>query len=62
MSLLSLSLQTLADIFHLNWLPIGFSQIELQSPTEQLEHHLRAHLGERRIVPSFAQFVSDEGI
>lgn len=37
-------------------------EIKLQCPTEELQEHLKADLGDRRIISPFAKFVSNERI
>jgi hypothetical protein len=38
------------------------AQIQLQSATKQLEQHLKANLGNSRIVPALAELITDKGI
>lgn len=37
-------------------------QVRLQSPSKQLQQHLKANLGDGRVISSFAQLVPDEGV
>jgi hypothetical protein len=38
------------------------SQIQLQRPSEQLQQHLKAHFGNRRIIPSLAELIANKRI
>jgi hypothetical protein len=52
----------LTYILDLQFLTIVFAQVQFQCPSEQLEQHLKAYLGNGGIIPSFAEFVSNECI
>jgi hypothetical protein len=38
------------------------SQIQLQRASKQLQQHLKARLGNSRIVPALAELIADKGI
>lgn len=41
---------------------IARSQVRLEDSPEQLEQHLEAYLGDRRVVAPLAELVADEGV
>lgn len=61
-SLLKLFNEYLAHILYHLLSTCSRPEIELQCPIEELQEHLEADLGDRRIISPFAQFVSDECI
>jgi hypothetical protein len=53
---------SLTNILNHLLLTIVLAQIQLQSATKQLEQHLKANLGNSRIVPALAELIADKGI
>lgn len=41
---------------------LGSPQVRLQHAPKQLQQHLKAHLGDGRVVAALAQLVADEGV
>ncbi len=58
----SLVVCILAYVFNHQFLSTRFSQIQLQSPFEDFQQHLEADFADCRVIPPFAQLVSDEGM
>jgi len=52
--------QPSAHIFHFPIPTLSWSQIPVQSPSEQLQKHLKANPRQGRIIPPFGQLVTDE--
>lgn len=52
----------LTNILDHQFLPIMIAQIQLQGAPEQLEQHLKADLGNSRIIPTLAELITDKGI
>jgi hypothetical protein len=52
----------LADMLNLMLLPIRLPQIRLKHPPKHLQKNLEASLGDRRIIPPFAQLIADESV
>lgn len=52
----------LTNILDHQFLPIMIAQIQLQGAPKQLEQHLKADLGNSRIIPTLAELITDKGI
>jgi hypothetical protein len=52
----------LTHILDLNLLAVVIAQIQLQRASKQLQQHLKADLGNGRIVPSFAELIPNKRI
>jgi hypothetical protein len=54
--------RNLAYILDLQFLTIVVAQVQFQCPSEQLEQHFKAYLGNGRVIPSLAELISNECI
>lgn len=52
----------LTNILDHQFLPIMIAQIQLQGAPKQLKQHLKADLGNSRIIPTLAELITDKGI
>lgn len=55
-------LGSLTHILHHQFLTVGLAQVKLERATKQFKQHFKACLGDGRVVPTFAELVSDKGI
>lgn len=52
--------RALTHILNLKLLPIMIPQIQLQSPIEQFQKHLKTAFGNGWVITAFAEFVADK--
>lgn len=52
----------LTNMLNLLLLPISLTKISLQQPPKHLEQHLKARLGDSRVISALAQLITDKGV